>query len=332
MKKKIFKETVDDNYSTKKSINYYNNWMIIIFSWLTSVTLLISWVLWIIFFKRETTDLLILIDNLITKKFFKFNLTFPTLTIAVLVFGFIILGVVAFPFIFLKNNDFISLILTRIMLWISLFFIIGSIWFFSFGGYVAFYKFASTITIRKKLFFIIPWGLEFFYFIVLIISCICFIKKSRKKKYMSLEAKALYSQNEINQNITSSTNNEEEETIWTPQQIEEVWNKGEIINNFNPQLYRRDYAGALMFWHNFIAQPKLNDPIESLNWTIVYERPTKADGTNYIKNLVPMNNSNAVTKGNNFPHWTTSVTYDSKKNKNIFKKKSWKHKEKNQIE
>ncbi|WP_338961274.1 MULTISPECIES: hypothetical protein [unclassified Spiroplasma] len=100
--KKIFKETVDDNYSTKKSINYYNNWLIIIFSWLTSITLIISWVLWIIFFKRKTTDLLILIDNLITKKFFKFNLTFLTLTIAVLGFGFIILGIVAFPFIFLK--------------------------------------------------------------------------------------------------------------------------------------------------------------------------------------------------------------------------------------
>ncbi|BDT04859.1 hypothetical protein SHM_25050 [Spiroplasma ixodetis] len=71
MKKKIFKETVDDNYSTKKSINYYNNWLIIIFSWLTSITLIISWVLWIIFFKRETTDLLILIDNLITKNLFR---------------------------------------------------------------------------------------------------------------------------------------------------------------------------------------------------------------------------------------------------------------------
>ncbi|WP_425382513.1 hypothetical protein [Spiroplasma endosymbiont of Melieria omissa] len=52
---------------------------------------------------------------------------------------------------------------------------------------------------------------------------------------MSLEGKALYSQSEINQNITSSTNNnDDEQAIWTPQQIEEVWNKGEIINNFNP--------------------------------------------------------------------------------------------------
>lgn len=326
MKKKILQKTADTNNSpVKKNINYYNDWIIIVFSWLTSMTLIISWTIWILFFKKETTNLISIIDNIITKNIIKFDLSFPTLTIAALGFGFIVLGVIGFPFTFLKNNDFISLILVRIMLWISLFFITGSILFISFG-YKAFFNYTS---IKKILFFVIPWVLESFYFIVLILTCLNFIKKSRQKKYMSVEMKTLQFENKINQkteNLTETNNDEKE--IWTAQQIEEVWNKGEIVNNFNPQLYRKDYAGALMFWHNFIPQPKLNDPIESLNWTIVYEQPITSGGSNYIKNLVPMNNNNAVTKGNNFPHWTTTATYDSKKTKNIFKKKSWKYKEK----
>ncbi len=331
MKKKILQETVDTNNSpAKKNINYYNNWIIIVFSWLTSMTLIISWMVWIFFFKTETNNLLAFIDTIITKKVIKFNLTFPTLTIIVLGFGIVILGVIGFPFIFLKTNDFISLILVRIMLWISLLFITGSILFISLG-YSAFYK-SYFIKNKNVLFFIIPWILESFYFIVLILSCLCFIKKSRQKKYMSLKMKTLYFQNEINQKTEplTQTNNDEQQ-IWTAQQIEEVWNMGEIVNNLNPKLYRKDYAGALMFWHNFIPQPKLNDAIESLNWTIVYERPITNGGDSYTKNLVPMNNNNAVTKGNNFPNWATTITYDSKKNKNIFKKKSWKYKEKNHL-
>lgn len=332
MKKKILPETVDSNNSpTKKNINYYNNWIIIVFSWLTSMTLIISWTVSFFFFKTETNNLLIFINSLFTKKINNLYLTFPILTIIVLGFGFIILGIVGFPFIFFKNNDFISLILVRIMLWISLFFIAGSILFISLG-YSSFYK-NYFIKNNNVLFFIIPWILESFYFIVLILFCLCFIKKNRQKRYMSAEMKPLYFQNEINQKIEplAQTTNDEQQ-IWTAQQIEEVWNKGEIVNNFNPQLYRKDYAGALIFWHNFIPQPKLNDSIESLNWTIVCERPITSGGDNYTKNLVPMNNNNAVTKGNNFPNWTTTTTYDSKKNKNIFKKKSWKYKEKNHLE
>lgn len=334
MKKKILAETVhNNNSSTKKNINYYNNWIIIIVSWLTSMTLIISWVLWILFFKKNTIELISIIDMIISKNVITFNLTLATLTIPVLGFGCVILGVVGFPFIFFKKNDFISLILTRIILLISLFFIIGSILFICFG-YSAFYEYVVNNGLTKILFFIVPWLLEIFYFIILILSCLSFIKKSRQKKYMSAEMKILYDQNEIFQQepvVTTPTNNDEQQIIWTPQQIEEVWNKGEIINHFNPKLYRKDYAGCLMFWHSFIAQPKLNDAVESLNWTIVYERPMTEGGTNYIKNLVPMNNNNAITKGNNFPNWTTSVTYDIKKNKNIFKKKSWKYKEKNEF-
>lgn len=323
---KILEETADNsNYLSKKNINFYNSWTIIVFSWLASITLIISLVLWICFLKKETEELLYIIDNIITKKFFKFNLTFTTLTIAVLGFGFIILGVVAFPFIFLKNNDFISLILTKTILLISLFFIVGSTLFISFG-YPAFYKYVSEETIRNILFFIIPWVLEVFYFLLLILFCLIFIKKNRQNKYINSDMNLLHLQNEINKETVSSIHDNNEKISWTSEQIEEVWNKGEIINNLNPQLYRKDYAGALMFWHSFISQSKLNDLIESLKWTIVYEKPIAKGGSNYIKNLVPMNNNNAVIKSNNFPRWTTSVTYDSKKNKNIFKKKSWKYK------
>lgn len=335
MKKKISSENVENNSSsTQKNINYYNNWIIIITSWLISMTLIISWVLWILFFKKNTKELLGIIDKIITNHGISFNLTFPTLTIAVLGFGFVILGIVTFPFIFFKKNDFISLLLARIMLLISLLLIIGSILFVAFG-YLAFYDYVISKSISNILFFIIPWSLEVFYSIILIFFCLFFIKKNRQKKYLHIQNKIdeKYSMPAINisKNISDgSTNshNESQAIIWTAQQIEEVWNKGEIIDNFNPKLYRKDYAGSLMFWHNFLQQAKLNDEVENLNWTIVYEKPLSAGGSNYIKNLVPMNNNNAISKGNSFPHWTTAVTYDNKKNKNIFKKKSWKYKSK----
>ncbi|WP_308149389.1 hypothetical protein [Spiroplasma sp. AdecLV25b] len=114
------------------------------------------------------------------------------------------------------------------------------------------------------------------------------------------------------------------EMVWSSQQIEEVWNKGEIIPNFNPSLYRKDYAGALMYKNSFLNHVRLNDDIKSFNWTIIHQKPLSSGGTNTISNLVPLNNTNTISKANNYPKWKTTVTYNGKEN--VFKEKSWKDK------
>lgn len=131
-----------------------------------------------------------------------------------------------------------------------------------------------------------------------------------------------------NNNVTSLQNPQtsvmKNETLWTDQQIEDVWNKGEIISNFNPSLYRKDYAGALMYRNSFLNHVRLNDDVKSFNWTIVHQKPLTIGGTNDIGNLVPLNNTNAISKNNNYPKWKTTVFYNGKEN--IFKEKSWKDK------
>lgn len=131
-----------------------------------------------------------------------------------------------------------------------------------------------------------------------------------------------------NNNVTPLPNPQpsvmKNETLWTDQQIEDVWNKGGIISNFNPSLYRKDYAGALMYRNSFLNHVRLNDDVKSFNWTIVHQKPLTTGGTNDISNLVPLNNTNAISKGNNYPKWKTTVFYNGKEN--IFKEKSWKDK------
>ncbi|WP_342276103.1 hypothetical protein [Spiroplasma endosymbiont of Nebria brevicollis] len=114
------------------------------------------------------------------------------------------------------------------------------------------------------------------------------------------------------------------EMVWSTQQIEDVWNKGEIIPNFNPSLYRKDYGGALIYKNSFLNHARLNDDIKSFNWTIIHQKPLSSGGANNISNLVPLNNTNAISKANNYPKWKTTVTYNGKEN--VFKEKSWKDK------
>lgn len=126
-----------------------------------------------------------------------------------------------------------------------------------------------------------------------------------------------------NSRMLANTTNSDEK-IWTPQQIEEVWNKAQIIKNYDPNLYRKDYAGALLFRHAFVNNVVLNDDPKSYNWTIVCQRPLTAGGKIELNNLQPLNNTNALTKANNYPKWKTAISYNGKEN--ILKQKSWKDK------
>ncbi|WP_339041518.1 hypothetical protein [Spiroplasma endosymbiont of Apeira syringaria] len=79
-----------------------------------------------------------------------------------------------------------------------------------------------------------------------------------------------------------------------------------------------------MFRNNFISNVKLDDDPKSYNWTIIHQRPLFHGGTSDISNLQPMNNTNAITKGNNYPRWKTAIAFNGKQN--FLKQKSWKDK------
>lgn len=119
------------------------------------------------------------------------------------------------------------------------------------------------------------------------------------------------------------------QTIWTQEQIDKIWEKGHFANTFKPEMYRKDYAGALMFKNSFISNPdaKIHNNIRSYNWTIVYQRPKSLGGTAELSNLWPLNCMNALTKGMDYPKWKTNVTFNGKDN--CLKVKKWKDKSRN---
>lgn len=111
-------------------------------------------------------------------------------------------------------------------------------------------------------------------------------------------------------------------TKWTEQQIKEVWEKAEVILGFNKDLYRKDYAGAWMFYSAFIADSEGSTfNVPSYSWTITNNKPVTHKGTNDIENLSPMNIINAVAKGQSYPQWKTKVS--SHGNENIVKEQIW---------
>ncbi len=381
-------EVSAENY---RNINSHNRWGIIVSSGLMAITLIISWVLWLILYRTNVNEILTILTEVINSKGITFTLTFQILTIFTLIFSVITLVFITIPFIFLNKYGVITLVWALIVVVISLVLLIGSGLLISYG-YKKIYSYVMDKKIINVLFFILPWGFALicsFFLVLFSLWLIMANLRNKSKKALSLrnnnalsarEISASVEQNSLfgeqtigpsftdrffnehdkstqginivinntgggalpqsklldnqvtsnpnpvqtNNSSNNSSNVVNSEVTWTPQQIEEVWNKGEIIDDYNPQLYRKDYAGALMFKNNFISNVKLNDDPKSYNWTIIHQRPLFHGGTSDISNLQPMNNTNAITKGNNYPRWKTAITFNGKQN--FLKQKSWKDK------
>ncbi len=381
-------EVSAENY---RNINSHNRWGIIVSSGLMAITLIISWVLWLILYRTNVNEILVILTEVINSKGITFTLTFQILTIFTLIFSVITLVFITIPFIFLNKYGVITLVWALIVVVISLVLLISSGLLISYG-YKKIYSYVMDKKIINVLFFILPWGfalISSFFLVLFSLWLIMANLRNKSKKALSLtnnnalsateipasvEQNSLFGEQTIGPSFTdrffnehdkstqginivinntgggalpqsklldnqvtsnpnpvqtnNSSNNSSNvvnsEVTWTPQQIEEVWNKGEIIDDYNPQLYRKDYAGALMFKNNFISNVKLNDDPKSYNWTIIHQRPLFHGGTSDISNLQPMNNTNAITKGNNYPRWKTAITFNGKQN--FLKQKSWKDK------
>ncbi|WP_425381434.1 hypothetical protein [Spiroplasma endosymbiont of Polydrusus pterygomalis] len=370
-----------------RNINAHNRWGIIFSSGVMAVTLIISWVLWLIFYRANITEILLILNRVITEQGINFNLTFQFFTVFILIFAVLILIVITLPFLFLTKYGVITLLLSLMIMLVSIIFL-GSSGLLIGYGYQNFYNFVMSKRISDILFFALPWALAIICCLFLVFFCLSLIianltKRENKNKLVTADNEELLSIEAVSINnnrqnspfieqttaptvfterlpnesqgisiiinntagnplsqsklidpqvinnltpIPTTTTNStvNDEATWTSQQIEAVWNKGEIIENYNPQLYRKDYAGALMFKNSFINNINFNDDPKGLKWTIIYQCPLSHGGTSDISNLQPMNNINAITKANNYPRWKTAITFNGKEN--ILKQKKWKHK------
>ena len=104
--------------------------------------------------------------------------------------------------------------------------------------------------------------------------------------------------------------------VFLEKEIDAVWEKAAKQPNNNPDVFRKDYAGA---WIRREDYGKRNMPY---GWEIDHLKPLAKDGTHDLDNLYPLHWRNNESKGDDYPRWKTVLS--SKENKNVESDKRWK--------
>lgn len=74
-----------------------------------------------------------------------------------------------------------------------------------------------------------------------------------------------------------------------------VWNKGRIIPNFSPVIWRWDACGNVMKWVEY------GNRNSAYGWEIDHVLPVAKQGSDDFSNLQPLNWENNARKSDNFP-------------------------------
>ncbi|MBO4654839.1 MAG: DUF1524 domain-containing protein [Bacteroidales bacterium] len=102
----------------------------------------------------------------------------------------------------------------------------------------------------------------------------------------------------------------------TNQLKKSVWAKGQIVEGFNPDMYRKDPCGAWIVWDKYGVSDSL------YGWVIdhIYPRARleeqvfSEDLINDLRNLRPMQHQNNASKSDDYPSYIGVVTSEGKKN------------------
>lgn len=96
--------------------------------------------------------------------------------------------------------------------------------------------------------------------------------------------------------------------------IDCIWKKAKEIPNYNPRIWRKDFADAWIRKDQYGTESKYG-------WEIDHLKPCVKGGTDDLKNLNPIHWHNNRTKSNNYPIFKTSIT--SAGNANTEKSQLW---------
>lgn len=93
-----------------------------------------------------------------------------------------------------------------------------------------------------------------------------------------------------------------------PNVVQEVWNKGIVIDGYDSDLYRQDFAGA------WISRNAYGDADSIFGWEIDHVYPQSRGGLNHFINLRPMNIRNNRSKSDDYPRYQHVVTAEENRN------------------
>lgn len=102
--------------------------------------------------------------------------------------------------------------------------------------------------------------------------------------------------------------------MFNEQTILEVWEKATVVDGYNPNLWRQDFAGA------WIRRDAYGTTM-NFGWEIDHLLPVSKGGSDSLGNLNALHWKNNKRKGNDYPEFYTSVS--SVENRNIDKFQSW---------
>ena len=104
---------------------------------------------------------------------------------------------------------------------------------------------------------------------------------------------------------------------YTHETIEAVWGQADIVPGINPDIWRKDFAGA---WIRRDYLGRRNP----YGWTIDHRKPISQGGSNAATNLMPIHWQNSECRNDAYPEFTTCLS--SEGNRNIEQTKSWQFK------
>lgn len=95
-----------------------------------------------------------------------------------------------------------------------------------------------------------------------------------------------------------------------------VWEKAQIVEGFNSDMYRKDPCGAWIAWDKYGVQDSVYgwEVDHIYPQSLLEERGFDEDAINDIRNLRPMQHENNASKSNDYPSYTAVITSDGNKN------------------
>ena len=107
---------------------------------------------------------------------------------------------------------------------------------------------------------------------------------------------------------------------YSEKQKREVWEKANVVEGYDKDKYRQDYAGAWIEWSKY---GDYTSPL-GLGWSVDHAKPLSQNGADNLSNWVPLQWENNLKKADNYPKFQTAV--GSNGNQNISKIHNWEYK------